>query len=746
MLEKRKAKNGKRSLALLMIMVLMGSMPIIRKFDAQAAVTLSGSQVASYCNAKVGSSYPAGYCLAWVASVFRELGAGSSSGCCAYNYGRQHLSSTSANNIPIGADVFFSGSTTRCSNCGNTCGHVAIYVGDGYIVHSYNGKVHKDRLSTVMGWSNYSYMGWGYHGNVIINGGSSVVGEQTISNGRYHIVSNLNENMGLDVAGASKNNEANINLYSNINDNSQTFDVTYLGNGYYKLINSNSGKAVDVAAGIAAAGTNVWSYDYNGSNAQKWIIKESGDGFTYNIISACGGLYLDVNGGAAKNGTNIQIYTGNGSNAQKWKFVAVGNNVGKTVADGEYHIVSALDNNKGIDVFGAGKANGTNVQLYSNVKDDAQTFMVTYLGDGYYKIASKYSGKSLDVTECRSYKNTNVRIYDWNNSNAQKWIIKQTGDYYNIVTKSSGMYLDISGASTTDGTNIQVYTENGSNAQKWKFVPIVKETPKTTEVLKNDSEVDDSVYKEQNSERVVVPEIENEQEDTVEDEKNKSEENKNEEFESEDTRQVNSKPEDSKLEETIPEEYNLEEIQQLENGENEVDDQKEDVFDEKDAEIIVPNVSEMKEEEIVTQKVQEHKETTSVTDARNNDDSYRLNDYNAKNIDVETPEIRKLKNVKNKTIQIQLTSIDNADGYEYTVAKITGSTLKKFKKQVRNTENNDKILFKGAKTYSTKSTKVKLAGLKKSKKYAVVSRAYKIIDNKKYYSAYSSVKCVKIKK
>ena len=114
-------------------------------------------------------------------------------------------------------------------------------------------------------------------------------------------------------------------------------------------------------------------------------------------------------------------------------------------------------------------------------------------------------------------------------------------------------------------------------------------------------------------------------------------------------------------------------------------------------------------------------------------------------VDVDSPIYKTVKNIKKRTLKISICSVRGVDGYEYTVAKVNDSTLKKLKKQIRRS-GNAKIKFKGANTYSSKSTMVKLSGLKKNKKYAVVVRAYKVIDGKKYYSDYSSVKCIKIKK
>lgn len=166
MKSERRICREKWKLLVWLTVLMIGSLLSVNTLEVKAGTYMSGDQIANYCNSKVGTGYPAGYCLGWVSNVFQSLGAERSCGCCAYNYGRSRIVSTSDSDIPVGADVFFSGSQTRCSSCGNTCGHVAIYVGGGYVVHSYGGSIHKDTLARVKSWSGYSYMGWGIHGNV----------------------------------------------------------------------------------------------------------------------------------------------------------------------------------------------------------------------------------------------------------------------------------------------------------------------------------------------------------------------------------------------------------------------------------------------------------------------------------------------------------------------------------------------------------------------------------------------------
>ena len=238
--------------------------------------------------------------------------------------------------------------------------------------------------------------------------------------------------------------------------------------------------------GKKEAGTNVWQYTANSTDAQKWLIIKNNDG-TYSIASKSSGLYLDINGGKIQNNSNVQIYTKNGTNAQKFKFEEITNtnntnnenttpsnnqNIGtKTIENGTYTIETAVSSNYAIDVNGGSKENGANIQIYKKQAVSRQKFNIEYLSDGYYKIVASYSNKVLDVEGAGKTSGTNVWQYEFNNSDAQKWKIQKNSDNtYSIISKCNGLYLDLYGASAQNGRNIQVYEGNGSLAQKFKFV------------------------------------------------------------------------------------------------------------------------------------------------------------------------------------------------------------------------------------------------------------------------------------
>ena len=323
---------------------------------------------------------------------------------------------------------------------------------------------------------------------------SSTDEKRTIEDGIYVIRSAIDQNFVIDVLGASTENEANIQLYEYSDVPQKKYKVTYLNNGYYSIIATHSNKSMDVKDASTQKGANVQQCEQNGTDAQKWIIKNVGNGY-YSIISKCNGLYVDVYNAIAQNFQNIQMCDGNGLDAQKFKFEKVGEDnkpeetpeivvpVGKkTIEDGTYVIRSAINTNFVIDVLGASKENGANIQLYEYSDAPQKKFKVTYLNNGYYSIIATHSNKSIDVKDASTQKGANVQQCEQNKEDAQKWVIKDVGNgYYSIISKCNGLYVDVYNAIAQNFQNIQMCDGNGLNAQKFKFEKVSTEPVKDPE-------------------------------------------------------------------------------------------------------------------------------------------------------------------------------------------------------------------------------------------------------------------------
>ena len=139
-----------------------------------------------------------------------------------------------------------------------------------------------------------------------------------------YVISNFAQSKYVvDVSNGSKNSGANIWTFQSNNRNAQKWKVKKDSVGYITFINIGSNKALDVYNGNAENGTNIWQFNYNDSYAQKWIAKKNTDG-SLTFLSALNSNYvLDISTGTVRNQQNIQLYQNNGTNAQKFKLTKI---------------------------------------------------------------------------------------------------------------------------------------------------------------------------------------------------------------------------------------------------------------------------------------------------------------------------------------------------------------------------------------------------------------------------------------
>ena len=163
-----------------------------------------------------------------------------------------------------------------------------------------------------------------YNGNTVLGSSTrtfqyNMTASKTLSDGLYTIVSAVNNNSVFDIEWASMVDEGNLVISNRNGGNNQKFDVTYLGNGYYKIEAHHSKKALDVYNASTERLANVQEFGYHGGMNQKWILRSAGDGYYY-IISANNGMYMDLPNADISPGNSIWMNWGNGSPAEKWKF------------------------------------------------------------------------------------------------------------------------------------------------------------------------------------------------------------------------------------------------------------------------------------------------------------------------------------------------------------------------------------------------------------------------------------------
>ncbi len=143
-----------------------------------------------------------------------------------------------------------------------------------------------------------------------------------IEDGTYKVVSALHERLVWDIEEASQDNGGNLQLYEQNTSYAQQFIFTRDADGYYKIENVNSGKAVDCELAGIEDGTNVQQYASNDTDAQRWSLVGTGDGY-YMVMCKCNGKVVEMEGDRIAVGANLQIGQRNGADKQKFKLVKI---------------------------------------------------------------------------------------------------------------------------------------------------------------------------------------------------------------------------------------------------------------------------------------------------------------------------------------------------------------------------------------------------------------------------------------
>ena len=286
--------------------------------------------------------------------------------------------------------------------------------------------------------------------------------EYVVPEGLVKFSSSLDTDKVLDVANASESDGANVQLYSSNSTFAQKWMCTHIEGhaNVYRFESLCSGK------NMAERESNVCVEDPNPSaKSQMWLLAGINSG-AYSFVNLESGKSLDVRYASTSNGTNIQTYEYNGSKAQQFIFETV-----SPVTGGTYVIHSKSNYGQAVDVKFASTESGANVWSYEANGSGAQKWNITANGDGSYRIENAPSKKVLDVANGNAAEGNNVQQYAWNGSAAQKWYISYggSGGFYLESALNRKFVLSIQNGSPVNGANYALKTKNASATQLFSF-------------------------------------------------------------------------------------------------------------------------------------------------------------------------------------------------------------------------------------------------------------------------------------
>lgn len=146
----------------------------------------------------------------------------------------------------------------------------------------------------------------------------------------------------------------------------------------------------------------------------------------------------------------------------------------RSIPDGIYLIYPLHCKGKVFDISGGSKDNNAILQLYDFNNSNAQKFQIIYnISKRFYTIKCLCSDKFITFNQSN---NNIIQFTESNNSN-QQWHIISIGNYYEIISEVNEKLMDVSGNDTKCGAWIITKERTGGLNQQFNFVSTSKTLP-----------------------------------------------------------------------------------------------------------------------------------------------------------------------------------------------------------------------------------------------------------------------------
>lgn len=279
----------------------------------------------------------------------------------------------------------------------------------------------------------------------------------TVPKGASFQLVNRNSGLCLGVSGNSTSN-ASAAVLRACSASSSNWIVESTANGYYRLMNANSGKALDMTNCASADGGIADQYGWLANSCQEWLLSTTTDGWL-KLTNRNSGKVLDVaNCGGSENAA-IDQWSWLNNACQEWRLQPVG-----TVA-----IASALSG-KVLDVAGCSTASGTLIDQYEWLDTACQKWSFSHTDNGYYEVKPTHNTSQCLAVNGSSSSAGAALVQGVCSSTASQWrILPQTDGTLRFVARNSGLSMDVTNCSLANTTGLDQYTWLDNICQRFQI-------------------------------------------------------------------------------------------------------------------------------------------------------------------------------------------------------------------------------------------------------------------------------------
>ncbi|MEU2509340.1 RICIN domain-containing protein [Streptomyces sp. NPDC007863] len=208
----------------------------------------------------------------------------------------------------------------------------------------------------------------------------------------------------------------------------------------YRVTSVANGKA------LAAQGDSLALVNAGTADEQKWMLSTSGDGH-HTLVNSASGKLLDVSGESTGDGAPVGVYRPTTGANQSWTF--------RSLDADTWTPLRMRHSGKCLDVTGASTADGAQVVQYTCGGATHQQWSLRPVGGGYVNVVARHSGKCLDVTNESTADGAVAFQYACNGGANQQWSVHRSPDgFATLLARHSGKCVDVSGASTANGAEV----------------------------------------------------------------------------------------------------------------------------------------------------------------------------------------------------------------------------------------------------------------------------------------------------
>lgn len=252
-------------------------------------------------------------------------------------------------------------------------------------------------------------------GNVLSVTAYAETGETVgVFNDRVYSFLNLSDNRAIDVPGGNTATGTYLEAYEFSSANPwQRWQIKYVGNGDYELVDMNSGKLLSIPGSSSQTGLQAWIWPRDNTNGQKFRIQRNADG-SYTFLSKASN-YTKALGW---DGNALKQLAADGTSNQKFKMVLAGYVYSIYGADTGTCLDTELSVTSGGRIFENAPRTGFL----------GQKWKIDYIGNDLYRIMDMYSGLYWSVANNSEDYAEAIQRKAWNNQSGQKFQIRQNSD------------------------------------------------------------------------------------------------------------------------------------------------------------------------------------------------------------------------------------------------------------------------------------------------------------------------------